>query len=136
MSVPIKEERVADEGPDLLDGDAEFVLAQHENADYYDDGGFRIKRVGVPTIVNRTVKDLHSKQPYDSSRVDSNIIIELSQTKYLKLDPEYQRDVVWDETRASGLIRSLIRKSPKGYYFCLLYYARLTSDKRVTLFLP
>lgn len=35
----------------------------------------------------------------------------LSQGKYLKLDPEYQRDVVWDETRASALIASILRES-------------------------
>jgi hypothetical protein len=36
----------------------------------------------------------------------------LSKTKYLKLDPEYQRDVVWDETRSSGLIASVLQ----GYF--------------------
>lgn len=35
----------------------------------------------------------------------------LSKGKYLKLDPEYQRDVVWDETRASALIASILRES-------------------------
>ena len=35
----------------------------------------------------------------------------LSKGKYLKLDPEYQRDVVWDETRASALISSIFRES-------------------------
>lgn len=30
----------------------------------------------------------------------------------MKLDPEYQREVVWDESRASGLIASLMRKLP------------------------
>jgi uncharacterized protein with ParB-like and HNH nuclease domain len=28
------------------------------------------------------------------------------------LDPEYQRDVVWDETRSSALVASIIRKFP------------------------
>lgn len=37
---------------------------------------------------------------------------DLSKTPYLKLDPEYQRDVVWDETRASGLIASVMQ----GYF--------------------
>lgn len=36
----------------------------------------------------------------------------MSKTKYLKLDPEYQRDVVWDETRSSGLIASVLQ----GYF--------------------
>jgi uncharacterized protein with ParB-like and HNH nuclease domain len=35
----------------------------------------------------------------------------LSKGKYLKLDPEYQRDVVWDENRASALIASILRES-------------------------
>jgi len=35
----------------------------------------------------------------------------LSKGKYLKLDPEYQRDVVWDEARASALIASILRES-------------------------
>lgn len=38
--------------------------------------------------------------------------VDLSKTKYLKLDPEYQRDVVWDETRSSGLIASVLQ----GYF--------------------
>jgi hypothetical protein len=36
--------------------------------------------------------------------------VDTSRTKYLKLDPEYQREVVWDETRSSGLIASIFRK--------------------------
>lgn len=30
----------------------------------------------------------------------------------MKLDPEYQRDVVWDEARSSGLIASVLQ----GYF--------------------
>ncbi|KAL5353294.1 hypothetical protein ACLOAV_001330 [Pseudogymnoascus australis] len=43
---------------------------------------------------------------------DADFKIHLSKTKYLKLDPEYQRDVVWDETRSSGLIASVLQ----GYF--------------------
>jgi uncharacterized protein with ParB-like and HNH nuclease domain len=38
------------------------------------------------------------------------LVAELYNQKYLDLDPEYQRDVVWDEKRASALIQSLFRK--------------------------
>ena len=38
------------------------------------------------------------------------------ESKHIVLDPEYQREVVWDETRASNLITSILSKL-KEYNF-------------------
>ncbi|KFY35556.1 hypothetical protein V494_05816 [Pseudogymnoascus sp. VKM F-4513 (FW-928)] len=76
-----------------VDDEAEGLLADAEGVAVYSDAGFKIRQVASPFIVQRTLGNL-------------------SKTKYLKLDPEYQRDVVWDETRSSGLIASVLQ----GYF--------------------
>ncbi|OBT40300.1 hypothetical protein VE00_09642 [Pseudogymnoascus sp. WSF 3629] len=79
-----------------VDDEAEGLLADAEGVPMYSDSDFKIRQVASPFIVQRTLVSLYN----------------LSKTKYLKLDPEYQRDVVWDETRSSGLIASVLQ----GYF--------------------
>ncbi|KAI9733220.1 MAG: hypothetical protein M1818_007338 [Claussenomyces sp. TS43310] len=103
QAVRVKDEPVDDDSLDLdapqaiadgddFDDDDDGILEDTGGTRYYQDAGFKIKQVVHPTIVQRAIA--------------------LSRTKYLKLDPEYQREVVWDEARASALIASLFQ----GYF--------------------
>ncbi|KFY75940.1 hypothetical protein V499_04184 [Pseudogymnoascus sp. VKM F-103] len=104
-SVRVKAERVEsptavgdndDDDFEDVDDEAEGLLADADGVPMYSDADFKIRQVASPFIVQRTLVSLYN----------------LSKTKYLKLDPEYQRDVVWDETRSSGLIASVLQ----GYF--------------------
>jgi hypothetical protein len=99
---------------ELDDEEDDDYVVDEDGIEYYEDEAFRIKQVSKPLIVNRTMRDLYSEcnDPlFNCYFTDKST--DLSKGKYLKLDPEYQRDVVWDESRASQLIASLIRKFVK-----------------------
>ncbi|KUJ23432.1 uncharacterized protein LY89DRAFT_550042, partial [Mollisia scopiformis] len=58
--------------------------------------GFKIRQIPEPFIVKRSLYDLY----------------QCIEAKSIILDPEYQRDVVWDEVRAALLITSILM----GYF--------------------
>jgi hypothetical protein len=69
--------------------------------------GFTLYR--VQNIVKRSLIDLFRKVlALNVKRNIDNFLLECIQSKSIVLDPDYQREVVWDEGRAALLVTSLL----------------------------
>ncbi|RFU32612.1 hypothetical protein B7463_g3745, partial [Scytalidium lignicola] len=79
-----------------VDDSYEGMAEDEDGVEYFICEGLKVKQIPQATVVQRTLGDLYS----------------ISHTPYMNLDPEYQRDIVWDENRASLLITSIIT----GYF--------------------
>jgi hypothetical protein len=69
--------------------------------------GFKIRQIPEPFIVKRSLLHLFRTFPQGSllSKADFSECIE---SKAIVLDPDYQREVVWDEGRAALLVTSIL----------------------------
>ncbi|KAL3418826.1 hypothetical protein PVAG01_09047 [Phlyctema vagabunda] len=78
--------------------DFEYVDDTYEGIAEGDDGieYFVCKEMKIPQVPRASISMRRLGQLYD-----------ISKTKYMNLEPEYQREVVWDEHRASELIKSI-----------------------------
>ncbi|KAH8811477.1 hypothetical protein F5884DRAFT_749854 [Xylogone sp. PMI_703] len=75
-----------------IDSPDETITEDENSVEYLIFGELKIKLIPEASVVQRTLGDLY----------------DMSLTPYIVLDPEYQRDVVWDDRRASALITSTI----------------------------
>jgi hypothetical protein len=72
--------------------------------------GFKIRQIPEPFIVKRSLLHLF-RMPHNKIRLRLLLIYqECIESKAIVLDPDYQRDVVWDEGRGALLITSILSR--------------------------
>jgi hypothetical protein len=72
--------------------------------------GFKIRQIPEPFIVKRSLLHLFRMLPLKSLWIPRANCSECIESKAIVLDPDYQRDVVWDEGRAALLVTSILSK--------------------------
>lgn len=84
---------------------------------------FKIRQIPEAKILTRPVLSLYGRSILRLYDLIADSFTECIESGHIVLNPDYQREVVWDETRASNLITSILSE-------CWLMYIpkiRLTS---------
>ncbi|RDW79941.1 hypothetical protein BP6252_04579 [Coleophoma cylindrospora] len=95
---------------EYVDDNYEGVAEDEEGTEYFVCKEMKIPQVPKAEIFMRRLGDLYK----------------LSKTKYMDLEPEYQREVVWDEHRASELIKSIFI----GYFIPPLIFNLISKTEK------
>lgn len=72
---------------------------------------FKIRQIPQPVVIIRPLSNLYGIILSPLSTAEANFLDECIESKHIILNPDYQREVVWDETRSSNLITSILSKS-------------------------
>ncbi|KAM5541581.1 hypothetical protein V8D89_004771 [Ganoderma adspersum] len=93
-----------------------------DSEDEYQPAPSKRKKKQKPPVEYKQVTG--SLQPYRTTTYTTRSLYDQIIDGTIDLDPEYQRDIVWSETKQSGLIDSILR----NFYMPPVIFAVTTND--------